>query len=78
LPGRRGFAVGLSIEIDRERCMGSGNCGFFAPATFDLDEELKAVVVGDGDPDEQVLLAADGCPTRAITVRRDGVVVFPT
>jgi len=74
--------VAFEIQIDRDRCIGSGNCGFFAPATFDIDEDLKAVLLDtacgpDGDPEEKVLLAADGCPTEAITVLRDGVVVFP-
>lgn len=58
---------GCAIEIDRERCMGSGNCGFYAPHTFDLDDEMKAVVLDPaGDDDEKVGLAADGCPTQAI------------
>lgn len=31
------------ILIDRDRCIGSGNCCFVVPGTFDLDEELKSV-----------------------------------
>lgn len=74
--------MGFEIQIDRETCIGSGNCGFFAPATFDIDDDLKAVLLAtaagpDGDSEETVLLAAEGCPTTAITVWRDGVVVFP-
>jgi ferredoxin len=74
--------VGFEIQIDREKCIGSGNCGFFAPATFDIDDDLKAFLLEtaatpDGDSEEQVLLAADGCPTTAITVLRDGLVIFP-
>jgi ferredoxin len=74
--------VALEIQIDRDKCIGSGNCGFFAPATFDIDDQLKAVLLEtaggpDGDADDAVLSAADGCPTEAITVRRGGVVVFP-
>jgi ferredoxin len=74
--------VGFEIQIDREKCIGSGNCGFFAPATFDIDDDLKAFLLdtattADGDAEEQVLLAADGCPTAAITVVRDGLVIFP-
>jgi ferredoxin len=61
--------VGLRIEVDRERCMGSGECTYHAPATFDLDGDLKAVVVdAEGDPPEKVRLAADSCPTRALRV----------
>jgi ferredoxin len=63
----------LEIRIDRDTCMGSGNCSFWAPATFDLDDEGLAVVVDPaGDPEERVLLAAQGCPTGAIAVLRDG------
>ena len=32
--------MALSIKVDRERCMGSGNCAFHAPNTFDLDDEF--------------------------------------
>ncbi len=69
----------IEIDIDRDECMGSGNCGFWAPATFDLDDdEGKAYVVDPaGDPTEKVLLAAEGCPTRAIVVVRDGKKVAP-
>jgi ferredoxin len=59
----------LEINIDREACMGSGNCAFYAPATFDLDGEMKAIVIDPaGDPEERIRLAADGCPTRAISL----------
>jgi ferredoxin len=58
----------MKIEIDREKCMGSGNCEFMAPSTFELGDDLKAVVVDpDGDGPEAVALAAEGCPTKAIT-----------
>jgi ferredoxin len=65
--------MAAEIRIDREKCMGSGNCSFWAPATFDLDDEGVAVVVDpEGDGDDKVVLAAQGCPTQAITVWRDG------
>jgi ferredoxin len=55
------------IRIDRERCIGSGVCQFWAPATFGLDDECKAVVLDpQGDPGTAIQNAADGCPTRAI------------
>ncbi|MCU1449268.1 MAG: ferredoxin [Acidimicrobiales bacterium] len=69
------MAAEIKIEIDREKCMGSGNCSFWAPATFDLDDEGVAIVVdpaGDGDDGDKVVLAAQGCPTQAISVWRDG------
>lgn len=51
--------------------MGSGNCVFWAPGVLDLDDEGIAVVL---DPtaaeDDKIVLAAQGCPTQAISVFR--------
>ena len=35
--------VGLDVEIDRDVCMGSGNCVYEAPGAFDLDEDTIVV-----------------------------------
>jgi len=51
--------------------MGSGNCSFWAPGVFDLDDEGIAFVVDPGaQPDDKIVLAAQGCPTQAISVLR--------
>jgi ferredoxin len=61
--------VALRIEVNRERCMASGNCSMWAPGTFDHDDEGIAIVVDPaGDPEETVRLAATNCPVSAITV----------
>ena len=61
--------VALRIEIDHEKCMGQGQCIYWAPATFDLgDDGLSRVVNAEGDPDEKIVLGAKGCPTGAIAV----------
>ncbi len=61
------------VAVDRDRCMGSGNCAFHAPGTFDLDDDLKAVVVdAAGDPADALARAVEGCPTAAITVTPGG------
>jgi ferredoxin len=61
--------VPFDIRIDRDVCMGSGQCMSYAPNTFDLDETTIAIVVNPGgDADSDVLMARDGCPTGAITV----------
>jgi ferredoxin len=61
--------VAPRIEIDREKCMGSGNCGFWAPGVFDLDEDGIAYVVDpEGEPEEKIRLAVEGCPTQAISI----------
>lgn len=65
--------TGVEIEIDRELCMGSGNCSFWAPGVFDLDEEGIAIVVDpSAQPENKVVLAAQGCPTQAIRVTKGG------
>jgi ferredoxin len=69
--------VGLEIAIDREKCMGSGNCSFWAPGVFDLDDDGIAIVIdATASPDDKIVLAAQGCPTQAITVTKDGAPVL--
>jgi ferredoxin len=66
-------AVALEIEINRDVCMGSGNCSFWAPGVFDLDDDGIAYVVDvAGGPEDKILLAAQGCPTQAISLVKDG------
>ena len=62
----------MKIEINREACMGSGNCQFWAPGVFDIDDDGIAVVLDPtAAPEEKVVLAVDGCPTKAITLVQD-------
>ena len=57
------------VSIDRDRCVGSGNCVFWAPATFTLgDDGVSVPVEPYGDDVERIMVAAEGCPTRAISV----------
>jgi len=59
----------LEVHVDRDRCMGSGNCAFRAPATFDLDDHNVAIIVGDPAADEAaVRLAVEECPTNALSL----------
>jgi ferredoxin len=49
--------------------MGSGNCVYWAPTVFDVADDMVATVVGDPDANaERVHVAAEHCPTNAITV----------
>jgi ferredoxin len=63
----------VRIAIDRERCMGSGNCAFWAPSTFDVDDDMKVFVLDpEGDDPDKVRNAVDACPTHALAlVERD-------
>jgi ferredoxin len=66
----------FEIRIDVERCMGSGNCMFWAPETFDLADSGHAVVLDPAASDEErVRIAAQGCPVGAISLWRQGVEV---
>lgn len=59
----------MNVEVDPARCMGSGNCAYWAPEVFDVDERGVAVVVGDPSPHEpKVREAAAQCPTGAISI----------
>ncbi len=61
--------------VDRDACMGSGNCAFWAPGVFDLDDDGIAIVVGDvAGREEDVRKAAANCPTSAIRFER----LFPS
>ena len=56
--------------------MGSGNCMFWAPESFDLGDEGHAVVLDPAATDEErLLVAAQGCPVGAISLWRDGAEV---
>ncbi len=69
----------MKVKIDREKCIGAGNCVAVAPTVFDLDEEYKAVVLDALSVDEQTLLdAAKSCPVKAIIIEDDeGHQIYP-
>ncbi len=49
--------------------MGSGNCVYWAPDVFDMDDDGIAIVHGDlAGNEEPVRVAMVNCPTSAITV----------
>jgi ferredoxin len=68
----RGNTSHREIRVDRTLCMGSGQCCWYAPNTFDQDDETIAIVIDpQGDPEEAVNTAVDSCPTRAISIVAD-------
>ncbi len=57
------------IRVDRTLCMGSGQCCWYAPNTFDQDDETIAIVTDpEGDPEEAIRTAVESCPTQAISI----------
>jgi len=68
------------IKIDRELCIGAGTCSVLAPNTFELDDELKAVLKKSDkkDSDQDILAAAKSCPTQAIILEDEaGKQIYP-
>ena len=59
------------IEVDRERCVGSGACEALAPDVFEVDDD-GVLVVHRSEPayDElgDVRDAVQACPTRALSL----------
>jgi ferredoxin len=60
---------GLRVVIDREQCVGFGDCVKEAPEGFKLDDETIAVFTQpEAVERERLLRACDSCPVDAITV----------
>ncbi|MCB5180687.1 ferredoxin [Streptomyces antimicrobicus] len=63
----------MRIRIDRERCIGAGQCALTAPEVFTQDDDgFGALLPGreDGGGSALVREAARACPVAAVSVRR--------
>ena len=69
----------MKVRVDRDLCIGAGNCVALAPTVFALDESNKAVVLDPATADDDTLIeAAESCPENAIIVEDDeGQQVYP-
>ena len=59
------------IEVDRERCVGSGACEARAPDVFEVDDDGVLVVHRSEPADDElsdVQDAVQACPTRALSL----------
>ena len=69
---------GLRAVIDRDLCVGFGDCIEEAPEAFDLDEDGVAVFTGPEHASRKRFIeACASCPVDAITVSEDGVEIVP-
>jgi ferredoxin len=68
----------IRVEVDRDLCIGSGDCVATEPDVFQLDDDGKAFVI---DPDaaatDDVVEAARNCPVTAIFVIGEGGDIYP-
>jgi ferredoxin len=59
------------VEVDRDRCLGTGTCEMIAPEVFEVgDDGVVAVVrpVPAGDGAVAVEEAVQACPVQALTL----------
>jgi len=69
---RERWACGLRLRIDRELCVGFGDCVEAAPGAFVLDGEGLAVFAAPENATREALIAAcDACPVDALTAWDD-------
>ncbi len=62
----------MKVRVDRELCIGVGNCVAYAPTVFKFDDGNKAVVLDPSSVDDETLLeAAESYPENAIIVEDD-------
>jgi ferredoxin len=57
------------VDVDRDRCVGSGTCEMLAPAVFQVDDDGVLAVLAPEPPDGELPAVRDAvqaCPTRAL------------
>ncbi|MFI9802860.1 ferredoxin [Streptomyces sp. NPDC052301] len=65
----------MHIDIDKDVCIGAGQCALTAPGVFTQDDDGYSTLIpgrADGAGDPMVREAARACPVRAITVTDNG------
>jgi ferredoxin len=75
---KEGSNIG-KIVVDRDLCIGAASCIAVSGATYELDNENKAVVIDPNAIDDATLMmSAESCPTKAILLfDKNGKQVFP-
>ena len=65
----------MKVKVIEENCIGCGACQALVPKVFEIDDDdnLAKVISNpiDKELEDDVVDAAEGCPTGAITVRED-------
>ncbi len=62
----------MKVRVDRDLCIGIGNCVAMSPTVFQLDSQNKAKVLDPSSVSEDKLMsAAESCPVNAVIVEDD-------
>ena len=62
----------MKVRVDRDLCVGVGNCVVYAPTVFALNEDNKAILLDPSSVnDDTILEAAQSCPASAIIIEDD-------
>lgn len=57
------------IQVIRHLCISAASCIAVSPNVFEFDSENKAIIKeGASDLPENILMAAQSCPTKAIII----------
>ncbi len=59
----------MRVELDADKCIGSGNCEMIAPDVFEVGDDMVCrILVAEPGPDlaEDAELGVESCPTRAL------------
>ena len=69
----------MRVHIDRDLCIGAGECVLEAPGIFALDDVGKSTVIATHDLNEELLwAAAEACPALAVVLETDdGDQIYP-
>ncbi len=64
--------MSLEVRVSQPRCIATKACINAADGVFTLAGDVAVVVDPTAAPEEDVVRAAESCPTGAISVFRDG------
>lgn len=57
------------VKVIKNTCIAAASCIAISPQTFFLNEAQKAeIIAGSTDTPENILMAAQSCPTKAIVI----------
>ena len=58
------------VTVEKDKCIRCGACTATCPEVFDFDDDGLAKVIKD-EVNDDVKMAAEGCPTEAIKIENE-------